>query len=303
MKPNKRASFVHHCTLALLAGLVLLDGCYQQTVYRLPSGMTYQVWHRSSGIPAGGGATVKARYVERHKDSMIADTSGELPLYQELIPGLVFPYTPGEALGGAMVGDSIVFTRKVSEMKAKGLLKALPHGWHRSDELVGTMVVERVFPYDVLHGDSLLHADKLAEARRLLEAATAEGRKRMKDWLAQRGLSAMEIDTGVYRLIDQQGTGATVDSGAAVALRYRLTTLSGHVINSNMDTAFHQPPVLNVLLGTAMLPPVVDKALRGQPRGSKLRIFLPRGLGIDPQTVVQQGKVPPDDVIWQLEVK
>jgi hypothetical protein len=304
MAPIRTTSFLMFFGLGILFALVVINGCYQQTVYRTASGLTYQVWHRPpGGVAAGSGATVKARFVERRGDSVYGDRAGRLPLYQALIPGLVFPYTPGEVLGGAQAGDSIIFIRRVDELLSKGILRKLPPGWKRSDELVGTIVVEHVFPFDPLHGDSVLQADKLAEAKRLLGLVQAAGQERVTAWLREQKIPVASLPGGVYRIVDSLGTGSVVDSGMTVGIRYRLMTLTGRLINSNEDTSFHQPPVLQVAIGSHVLPAPVDLALRGLNRGSRVRIFVPRGVGVDALSVVRTGEVPPDDLVWDLEVK
>jgi FKBP-type peptidyl-prolyl cis-trans isomerase len=297
-------SFFGFCGSVALFALVAINGCYQQTVYRTASGLTYRVWHHPpGGVAAGSGSTVKARFTERHGDSVYGDTTGRLPMYQALIPGLVFPYSPGEALGGAQAGDSIVIIRRVDELLAKGILRKLPSDWRPSDELVGTIVVERVFPFDPIHGDSVLQADKLHEAQRLLAAVKAAGQKRIAVWLRDHGIPAASPPGGVFRIVDREGTGARIDSGMTVDIRYRLMTLTGRQIKSNEDTTSHQPPVLQITIGSRLLPAPVDAALRGVNRGSRVRLFVPRGMGVDAPAVVRTGEVPPDDLVWELEVE
>ena len=270
----------------------------------MPSGLTYQVWHRSpGGIPAASGATVKFRYLEKHGDSAYDGTGGRMPAYQALMPGLLMPYTPGETLRGARAGDSIAYVRRVDSLLAKGLFRALPPGWKRSDELSGSILVEKVFPFDPVHGDSILLADKLAEARQLLTKVSGEGQERMKKWLVAEGIPAAPDAGGVYMVIDESGSGTVVDSGMTVGVRYRIKTLAGKLINSNMDSSFHHPPVLQVTIGRGMLPRVEDHILRGLRRGSKLRVFVPRGAGMDAAAVVRVGAVPPDGLVWDLEIE
>jgi hypothetical protein len=304
MRSIRTYSFFRFCGAGIVFALVAINGCYQQTAYRTASGLTYRVWHRPpGGMAAGGGSTVKAWFVERHGDSVCGDTAGRLPLYQALIPGLVFPYTPGEVLGGAQAGDSIVFVRRVDELLSKGIMRNLPPGWRRSDELTGTIVVGLVFPFDPVHGDSVLQADKLAEARRCLGAVQAAGQERVIAWLREQKIPAASAPGGIFRIVDLQGTGPRVDSGATVGIRYRLMTLSGRLINSNEDTSFHQPPVLEVAIGSHLLPAPVDLALRGVNRRTRVRIFVPRGVGVDAWSVVRMGEVPPGDLIWEIEIE
>ena len=146
MRKFRTKSVAGGYAFAGLLAVAAMNGCDQQTIYRTGSGLTYRVWHRQPHGPvAGSGATVKVRYRELHADTPYDGTGGRMPLYQPMIPGLVFPYTVGEALGGARAGDSIVYTRRVDQLLARGILKKLPPGWNSSDEPWGRSSWRRSF--------------------------------------------------------------------------------------------------------------------------------------------------------------
>jgi FKBP-type peptidyl-prolyl cis-trans isomerase len=287
----------------LVAGAIAgLTGCIQ-TVYRTASGLTFMIYKGpdTGGIASGSGTTVKVELTVRHGDSVVQTSVGKMPVYQQLIPGLIFPYSPAEALvSGVKAGDSLVVWQQVDSMLQKGLLRQLPKGWERSDQLVSTIKVLQVFPFDFRHGDSLVKTDKEAEAKAWLGREQTAGETRVKDWLAKQGITAKPGPEGSFLVVVNKGQGPPADSGVALILQYRCSTLDGKLLDSNMDTAFHRPAALRVVVGARMLPKVLDSALRGMPVGSHLRLYVPGATDLTPAAVATQGGIVGEDRVWEV---
>lgn len=285
-----------------VANAAILSSCHEQTVYRTASGLQFTLipGNPPGPIVAGSGATVKAVYTVRYDDSIVGTTNGHMPLYQQMIPGLVFPYSLMEALGGTRAGDSLVVWQRIDSLRRKGLLPHLPAGWKSGDRLVITMKVLRVFPFNYHAGDSLVEADKEQEARRLLEVVRAEGEARMTRWLARHGITAKANREGCFLEVMVKGKGQVADSGSMIGLRYRCMTVGGKLLDANTDTGFHHPPVLSVRLGGTTLPPVIDATLRGLPAGTHARVYVPKGVGVSSALVARQGDIPGEDMVWEV---
>jgi len=288
--------------LLLFAGCSL--GCHVRTIYRTASGLKYQIFPATDPGPlaAGSGATVKVKYSIRHGDTVIQTTTDQMPLYKLLIPGLIYPYHWTEALGNTRAGDSLVVEQTVDSLLKKGLLARIPAGWTSSDRVVTTAKVIRVFPFDPLHTDSLVRADKEAEAKGLLEQARVEGSERIRKYLTGRGLAATLARSGAYVQIVEPGRGPLPHAGSTISLQYQCATLKGHVLDANTDSSFHHPPVLSVPIGQGLPSPVIGETLRTLPIGTHARIYLPRGLGVSPAAVAQQGELPDDDIVWDIQM-
>jgi hypothetical protein len=203
------------------AAALLLAGCNQQTIYRTASGLQFMIYLGPNGqtTAAGSGATVKLSYTLRHGDSVVSTTEGRMPMYQPLIPGLIFPYSPMEALtSGVHPGDSIVAWQRVDSMRRKGMLAQLPKDWRMSDRLTATMKVLAVFPFDYHHGDSAVRADKLAEATALLEREQPLAAAHMAQWLREQSITATPTPDGVFLQVLTAGTGPAADSGSHLKL-------------------------------------------------------------------------------------
>jgi FKBP-type peptidyl-prolyl cis-trans isomerase FkpA len=272
----------------------------------MPSGLEYRVFPcsstgGSSGIVAASGSMVKLRLRVWHADTLVHGGGGSrLPLYQPLIPGLVYPYSPMEALFGRRAGDSVVVEQRVDSMLRKGLLRSLPAGWKSSDRLWVRMLVLAVFPFDNGGSDSAVRADKAREAKLLLDREQAAGVQRVRGWLEKRKIVAMPGPSGVFLEVVAGGTGDIVDSGSALVIRYTCSDLGGRVLDSNTDTAFHHPPVLAVLLGSGQLPPAIDRALRGLRMGSRVRVYMSAAASMTVGVVLQQGGIVGEDRVWEL---
>ena len=289
--------------LVFLSAVIAVGGCRQQVVYRTASGLEFMLYHgdNATGPVAGSGATVKVNYTLRYGDSVLHSTVRSMPLYQPLIPGLIAPYSPMEALGaGVRPGDSLVVWQRVDSMQRKGLLRELPKGWRMSDRLTATMKVLAVFSFDYMRTDSAVRADKLAEATAWLDGEQRRAFAHMAGWLKEQSIAAKPVGDGVFVQVLAEGSGAVADSGSTVSLRYEMRNLSGRMLDANTDTSFHHLPVLVARLGSGQLPPVIDGVLRGWHSGSHLKIFIPLGVGISPATVAGQGRIPGDDLIWEV---
>jgi hypothetical protein len=289
----------------LLVCICFLAACTRETWYITPSGLHYHIFYtngRDSVARMGGVA--KVRYIELFHGAIRKSTGGQLPLYQHLIPGMLMPYGPMEALVyGVREGDSVEVVQRLDSMVGKGLLPKLPPGTHGSDEITTRLVVERVFAPDLLHPgrlDSLVRADKEQEAAVLLTRERPMAEARVTDWLRQQGIKATATAYGTFIQVLELGKGPVADSGSVVSIRYSCTTLAGKILDANTDTSFHHPPVLAIRLGARMLPPALDQTMRGLHSGSHVKIFVPKGVGVMPAMVAQQGQIPGEDVVWEL---
>jgi hypothetical protein len=142
-KPSPKNFFIG-CLLNLF--LFALAACHPETWYVTPSGLHYRVVYtngRDSLARMGGIA--KLRYIQLFQDTVRRGTGGQMPLYQEMIPGLLQPYSPMEALAyGLREGDSVEAVQRLDSMVSKKLLAGLPPGTRGSEEWTTRFVVERI---------------------------------------------------------------------------------------------------------------------------------------------------------------
>ncbi|MFN2439822.1 MAG: hypothetical protein ABR503_11535, partial [Chitinophagaceae bacterium] len=60
----------------------------------------------------------------------------------------------------------------------------------------------------------------------------------VKDYVSKKNINAHPVGKGTYAEIIEPGTGADVDLGKYVTVKYRGQTFAGKVFDTNMDTTF-----------------------------------------------------------------
>jgi FKBP-type peptidyl-prolyl cis-trans isomerase len=73
----------------------------------------------------------------------------------------------------------------------------------------------------------------------------------------------------------QSGTGAPLDSGETIGLKFTLATLAGKVLNSNIDTSFHAQSPLEITVGRNRSIPGIDQTLPLLRKGDHVKIYVP----------------------------
>jgi hypothetical protein len=279
--------------------LFALAACGHETWYVTPSGLHYRVlFTNGRDSLARMGGVAKLRYIQLFHDTVRRGTGGQMPLYQQMIPGLLEPYSPMEALVyGLRQGDSVEAVQRLDSMVSKKLLSGLPPGTRGSDTWTTRFVVERIFEPDFTRPgrmDSLLAADKAEERRRLDSLYTRSGPVRVRDWLDRHHIAAQQEADEPFVQVLNAGSGARLDSGSTAQVILKLSTLGGQRIALQKDTIW-------LCVGRRDLPSKIDQALRGRNVGCRLLIYTPTmdafggyppGTGIPPYA----------DLVFDLEI-
>lgn len=289
----------------LLLSLLIFASC-DPGFKRTESGLQYKIFKEGSGPIATAGSTVKLHYSQLLHDTVLSTTVGKLPYYKSLIPGTIFPYDPFEALTkGVRAGDSLVILQRIDSLLKKGKLKQLPSHLKSTDVLEVRMKILRVFPFELAtpaHSDSLIAADKEAERRKIDSIQTILGPQRVEEYLKEKDIVASRTELGTYVETIQAGEGATADSGKTVQVKYKLTTLHGKVLDTNMDTSFHRKAPLQFEVGSGYMPRSVDLSIRHLKKGGHARIFVPAMVAI--REMPNGGEQPSyEDMIFEIMVE
>ena len=124
-------------------------------------------------------------------------------------------------------------------------------------------------------------AKKQAEAKVKMEAES----KTIDEYLTKKGLKAQKTPSGLYYIIEQQGTGAKAEAGKTVTVKYTGKLLDGKVFESSSYT---------FLLGAG-------KAIKGWDEGIPLFNVGGRGMLIIPSPMGYgergSGQIPPNSIL------
>lgn len=273
---------------------------------RTASGMEYRILERGDGLLATTGSTVKVEYTWHFHDTLVRSTYFTLPHYQALIPGVIFPYDPMEALiQGVREGDSLEVILRADSLAAQGKIKKDEPNV-RPDDIwrIGIRVL-KVYPFDMSkpgYYDSLIAVDKKADRRRFDSIQTRRGPERIKTYLEKKKINAEWNPEGLAIEWIEKGKGPAMRSlpGYVIKLNYHLTTLQGRLLDSNRDTSFHRPSPLEIRAGTAFFPEAIDKTLAFLPVGSRARIYVPVMKTKPPG---MEGEASVEDWVLEVEVQ
>lgn len=258
--------------------LILAAGC-QEPFRHTASGLEYRVVEHGKGLVAESGSTVKVDYTWHFHDTLVKSTYNLMPHYQALIPGVIFPYDPMEALTRQVrEGDSIEVILRADSLIAQGRLKNPPPSIKAGDYWRIGMRVKKVYPFNWTrpgYTDSLIEADKKRERSHFDSLQTIQGPERIKEYLSKKGIQAEWNGYGVAVEWLEKGQGAVPDSGKLIRMEYKISNLQGQVFDSNMDTSFHRKSPLELQAVTGYFAEAIDKTLASLPAGSHVRLYIP----------------------------
>lgn len=124
--------------------------------------------------------------------------------------------------------------------------------------------------------------------------------KALQDYFTKNNLKPNKTATGLYYIIDKEGTGATPTPGQNVTVNYTGKTMDGTTFDSNLDPAFKHVEPLTFPVGKGQVIPGWDEGLLLLKKGSKARLFIPSTLAYGSQG---SATLPANSIlIFQVEV-
>lgn len=257
------------------------------------TGMEYKIYSgKATGANTKGakeykpGDIVKFNFafeVERKgkKDTTLNDSYAMMPQYVPYDTTEQILRSPFEPLMYAKVGDSILFRISVDTLVAHQLVQ-------ENDVFTkGGFVKGRLSVLDAFTSDSLAKLDfdnevKLYEAKEDARKKTAivEETKAVEKYLSDHKITATKTPNGAFYVIENEGTGAKLDTNKVAVVKYKGYTFDGNVFDQNIDTTGGHPATpFEVVMGTGSVVPGFEDGLFAFKKGSKGKIFIPASLG------------------------
>jgi FKBP-type peptidyl-prolyl cis-trans isomerase len=129
---------------------------------------------------------------------------------------------------------------------------------------------------------------------------TEQEAKTIEAYLAKNNLKAQKTASGIYYIIEQQGTGAKAESGKNVTVNYTGRLLDGKVFDSNVDPKFKHVEPFTFQLGAGRVIKGWDEGIALFNAGGKGTLFIPSPLGYGARA---SGQIPPNSItIFDVEV-
>lgn len=241
-------------------------GDYKKTA----DGLEYQILKdEKTGTAPGDNdlVTVKVRvyYNEKDKkDTLIADyvkMNGGEPFELPANVPLAFKSDWPSGLKLMTPGDSAIFRTPVDTLMKLG---------------------QGQLPPFMKKGGYILYSVVLVSVKNVGEMKAAED-KTLQDYFAKNSLSPTKTPTGMYYMIDKEGTGDVAKQGQTVVVNYTGKLLDGTTFDSNIDPKFQHVEPLSFQLGGGQVIPGWDEGVGYLKKGSKAKLFIPSQLAYGAQ--------------------
>jgi hypothetical protein len=132
------------------------------------------------------------------------------------------------------------------------------------------------------------------ESKRIVAIQTKLGMERIKQYLNKNNITA-KAHENMFCQVLKEGTGAVLDSGNTVMMDFEVKTLKGKVINSTIDSTFHNMNPKPMTLGTHEFPEAIETFLETQKAGGSVMIYTP-AVTLYGATPEKQGLQVDDDI-------
>jgi FKBP-type peptidyl-prolyl cis-trans isomerase len=148
--------------------------------------------------------------------------------------------------------------------------------------------------YDVVlvNVKSQAEAEKEQSANAGKQAETDD--RIIQDYLTKNNISAQKTASGLYYVVEKEGSGANPQKGQAVSVNYTGKTLDGEAFDSNVDPKFQHTDPFQFNVGQGMVIPGWDEGIMLLKKGSKAKLFVPSTLAYGPQG---NGPIAPNSVL------
>lgn len=285
-------------TTTLLLGIVILfavgacskGGGFKKT----KSGLMYKIISDGKGATAKKGEILKVHFNQVLKgsgrDTVISSSYDGLPTYAQ-VDSVGAVYNPAEIFDKLKKGDSAVIVMLADSLqKNQG---QLPPFVKKGDKFMLSIKVLEIFK-----SEEEVRKDQTAA----LERKKEEEIQTIQNYLAKNNISAEKSPKGVFVDIQEQGSGAKVDSGKAVHVMYTGQTFGGKVFDSNRDTTFGHTDPFVFVVGRRGAIEGWDDGLRLLNEGGKARMYIPSMLAYGPNAPQGAPFKAYENLIFDVEV-
>jgi FKBP-type peptidyl-prolyl cis-trans isomerase FkpA len=254
--------------MALLSGTVTScksgDGGFKKT----KDGIEYKIVKDEKGPNAKIGDIISYHLILKVGDSVLLDNRkmmGEEPLQVELQdnPNGNKKTDPTEVLTMMSAGDSAIIHVEMDSATRQMYTFAKP-----TDKLE--------FIFKLVSVKSKDEAEK--DQRQAAEAQNVVDEKLITEYLAKNNINAQKTASGLYYVINKNGSGANIAEGQTAKVMYTGKTLDGTKFDSNIDKEFNHTEPLEFAVGRKQVISGWDEGLLLLNKGSKATFIIPSSL-------------------------
>lgn len=254
-----------------------LFACKNNSDYKkTKEGLAYKIHTSGKGEFVKPGQFIKVYFSNALNDSTLTDNFGKMPAYGPYdTAGLPTTYNFIDFLHEMRVGDSAEFSIPVDTLIKHQLVPA--------NEVFkpGAVIKGKVKLAGVFATQEEVNKDQEGILKEIKEAEIAAIEKHLKE---KNITNFKKTNEGVFVIVEKEGTGSTIDTGAIVTLNYTGTLLkNGEKFDSNVDSAFNHVQPFEYAAYQGNVIPGWDAGVGTLKEGSKAKIYVPSMLGYGPQ--------------------
>ena len=278
-----------------LTGIILLAaGCNNVDFQKTKGGMPYKLFASKNGKKIDTGNIVKAHVLQKIKDSVVFSSYASMPVYFPVNPSQA-TYDISEVFLSLKEGDSVYAAQVMDTFIKRNPEIVKQTAYKNGDKITTAIKILKVFATE-----EEAKMDEEAGRSAFLQKEQAA----VKDYISKKNINAQPVGKGTYVEILEPGTGADVDSGKYVTVKYKGQTFSGKVFDSNMDSTFGHTEPMGFTVGTVGPGGMIkgfDDGIQLLKKGGKGRFYIPSMLAYGPQPPSKDIK-PFENLIFEVEV-
>jgi FKBP-type peptidyl-prolyl cis-trans isomerase FkpA len=280
--------------LLLLLAIFIIAGCGKLDYKKTKTGLLYKIISTkdTKGPLVKNGNVMKFFFIQKLNDSVLQTNYGKMPRYQRIGPNGI-DYDPSEVFTMLHKGDSLISVMLVDSLILKGIVQTLPPFMKRGDRMTVIFKVVDLFPSDSLARNDYnaeVMKDKPRQQKEMQQQMEAQKKlmmeqrqkdeeewrksgeidkelKDMKNYLASKKITPQQTGKGTFVVIKQQGTGASLNDGDTVTVKY-----TGRILAT--DSVF-QSNTYSFPLGEGQVIEGWDEGLKLFKTGGKGTLYVP----------------------------
>lgn len=271
--------------LALVVGAGMLTSC-KKTKVTEKDGIEYTYIKEGNEKTPNGEFLLYNVEVTTESDSVIYSTlENPFPGYMKADDSVPMSNGMDEIFLGLRKGDSIVFESTATvvfggnfppPMKGEDVVKVKLGAF----EIMNEEAIQAYF-------DKLTAAEEVKREERAKERLVEED-KLIQEYIAAKGLNAQKTESGLYYVIEEEGTGEPVTVGTPMLVNYAGYLIDGTLFDTSIESLAKEHNIFNEGRPYAPLPVSVgmgqviagwDEGLLLLKKGSKAKFLIPSPLG------------------------
>ena len=259
------------------------------------SGIEYQIVKDEKGQSPVIGDMVELHMVARYKDDKMDTVLFDSRKMNNNTP-MQFPM-PAPSFKGDIVeafmllspGDSAIIRMSIDSVKKQPNVQ-LPDFMKSGQKIQYNVVMVSVKSQDALKKEQDEHASKQKGADDQI----------LQDYFKSNNLQPSKTASGLYYIIEKQGSGPNAAPGKAVTVNYTGRTLDGKVFDSNQDPSMGHAEPFTFNLGQGQVIAGWDEGVALLNKGAKAKLFIPSGMAYGSQS---PSPAIPNDAILMFDIE